>query len=304
MDISIHLFIMRVLLIFSLCGILKDKGGESVYKIEKLNIDSTFHIGKTLECGQCFHFHKLEENKYIVYGLSSICIVEQYENYIELFTDNLNYWKHYFSLDQNYQSIIEYLKSFAKKNNDVFMLNSINSGIGIRVLRQPYFETCCSYILSQQNRIPRIQKMVFELSQKFSSKIINIDGVNYSLFPSNKDLQMVSVEDYNKLGLGYRSEYLYDFVKNWDSVFDRIRFKYENDKELLKSCKGIGEKVANCICLYGLSELDAFPIDTWMKKIIQQEYVSKNKKLEIPKKYAGILQQFMFYYVRNEGGLN
>lgn len=275
-----------------------------MYKIEKIYKDETFDLVKTLECGQCFHFEKLSDNKYLVYGFNSICIIEDKGQFLEILTDKLSYWVSYFSLDVDYKKIIKYLKDFANSNNDIFMLRSIEEGIGIRILRQPYFETCCSYILSQQNRIPRIQKMVFELSRKYSSKVLRINGVDYSLFPSNKDLKNVTVDEYKNIGLGYRSEYLYDFVQNWESIFDRIRFNYQLDKELLKSCKGIGEKVANCICLFCLEELDSFPIDTWMNKIIQKEYKEKNMELKLPDKYAGILQQFMFYYVRNVGGLN
>lgn len=274
-----------------------------MYKLEKVEIDNTFNLTKTLECGQSFHFEKIDSKKYIVYGFNSICIIEDKGLFLELLTDNLPYWISYFALDKNYSKIIQYLRGFAKLNSDSFMLRSIEVGEGIRILRQPYFEICCSYILSQQNRIPRIQKMVFELSRKYSSRVVRVNGVDYSLFPSNKDLQGVLIDEYKSMGLGYRSEYLFNFVQNWENIFDKIKFKYEEDKELLKSCKGIGEKVANCICLYGLEELDSFPIDTWMKKIIQKEYVEKGKELKLPDKYAGILQQFMFYYVRNEGGL-
>ena len=209
--------------------------------VEYLKIDN-FDLVKTMECGQCFHYEKVGDKRYIVYGQKSVCEIEQLEDRFYIETDALEYWKSYFALDMNYGEILKYLKDFAEKNNDEFSLKSLEKGKGIRILRQPFFETCCSYILSQQNNIPRIRKMVFELSDKYS-----------------KNKGYIAGDAFN-----------------------------------------IGEKVANCICLYGFEEYDAFPIDVWMKRIIKEEYEDKGKKLNIPDKYAGILQQYMFYTKRLE----
>ena len=127
-----------------------------------------------------------------------------------------------------------------------------------------------------------------------------IAGDEFNCFPSPNDLKGVSEEEYKNLGFGYRSAYIKDFVENWDNIIDRVTSDYDSDFNLLKGCKGIGDKVANCICLYGFEEYDAFPIDVWMKRIIKEEYEDKGKKLNIPNKYAGILQQYMFYTKRLE----
>lgn len=265
-------------------------------------VDNSFDIEKIMECGQCFHYDKLRKNKYRVYGLNKVCEIEQENQIICIDTNDIEYWKMYFALDEDYSKIIEYLTDFCMKNNDEFGLRAIESGIGIRILAQPFFETCCSFILSQQNNIPRIRKMIFALSEKFSQNKVYFNGRWLSCFPHYKDFDFVSEEDLRNIGLGYRAEYLKLFADNWESISDKVRFDYEYDFELFKSCKGIGDKVANCICLYGFMEYDAFPIDVWMKKIIKEEYTDKGRELKIPDKYAGILQQFMFYTKRKENG--
>ena len=267
-------------------------------------VDDTFDLVKTMECGQCFHYEKIGEYRYFVYGHFSVCEVVQNKNVLNINTDpnHINFWEMYFKLDMDYSFIIDYLTDFCKKNDDEFGLRAIETGKGIRILAQPFFETCCSYILSQQNNIPRIRKMIFELSEKYSREKVNFNGNLYSCFPHFKDFDFISVENLRELGFGYRAEYLKEFADNWSNIADKVRFNYENDFALFKSCKGIGDKVANCICLYGYEEYDAFPIDVWMKKIIKEEYSDKGKELRIPEKYAGILQQFMFYTKRLESG--
>lgn len=263
-------------------------------------VDEYFDLEKIMECGQCFHYEKLRDYKYRVYGLNTICEIEQEGLNICIDTNKIDYWKMYFCLNEDYSKIVKYLVDFCKKNNDEFGLRAIECGKGIRILAQPFFEISCSYILSQQNNIPRIRKMIFALSEKYSREKVYFNGKWYSCFPHYRDFDLVSEVNLKELGLGYRAEYLKLFVDNWGLVSDKVRFDYNNDFELFKSCKGIGDKVANCICLYGYNEFDAFPIDVWMKKIIKEEYEDKGKKLVIPDKYAGILQQFMFYTKRLE----
>lgn len=264
-----------------------------------IDIDKSFDLEKTLKSGQCFHFKKVEDY-FIVYGLNNVCKIKQVGNKLYINATDVYYWLSYFALDEDYEDIIAYLKSYARENNDTFSLESIEKGMGIRILRQPFFETCVSFIISQRNNIPRIRKIIFDMSERFSSRKIMLDGVEYKLFPSLDDLQKLSLEELKSVGLGYRAEYIYDFVRVFPDMIDRVRFDYEKDLEVLKSCKGIGDKVANCICLFAFNEYDAFPIDVWINKILEEEYTSKGKEFKKPKKYAGILQQFMFFTRRSE----
>lgn len=273
-----------------------DRMGEIMFYRYKVN--SFFDIEKTMECGQCFHYEKLGNKKYRVYGLKTVCEIKQINDNLIINTDNEDFWKSYFVLDLDYKYIYNYLYNFCEKQNDDFAIRALEKGKGIVILRQPFFETCCSYILSQQNNIPRIRKMIFDLSEVFSTQTVILNNEKYKCFPSCKDLQYVEESKLREIGLGYRAEYIELFVKNWENTIDRIKFQYENDFNVLKENKGIGTKVANCICLFGFEELDAFPVDIWMKRIIQEEYLDKGKELILPNKYAGVLQQYMYYYRR------
>ena len=257
---------------------------------------NNFDLSKTLESGQCFHFEKLRDQKYLIYGENSFCVATQEGNNLILETDNYDYWIYYLSLDVDYNFINNYLINYATKEKDTFAIEVINFSRGIRILRQPLFETACSYIISQQNRIPRIQKMVFSLSEKYSKNIKYLKEKTVYLFPSHQELSLSTQDELKNIGLGYRAQYIVDFCKAWPNIQNQLSQNYEKDKEILKSCNGIGEKVANCICLYGLEELDSFPIDTWIKKILNEHYPNG---INLPDKYAGILQQYMFFYKRN-----
>lgn len=253
-------------------------------------IDESFSLSKTMECGQCFHFTKLNNNEYLVYGLNDICWVKQIDDFLYIKCNDIGYWTRYFSLDMDYKEIINYLYDFANSNNDEYMKKCIEFGKGIRILRQPLFEIGVSYIISQRNNIPRIQNTVFNISNKLSSNKLDIGGNPFYMFPSLSDFVGKDLTSFN---LGYRDKYIIDFVNKFETLQKSITHNYEQDVNLLMEINGIGIKVANCICLFGLEEYDAFPIDVWMQKILDEEY--KNKKINIPDKYAGILQQFMFY---------
>lgn len=266
-----------------------------------IGIDNTFDLNKTMECGQCFHYIKCEENKYIVFGANCTCEVMQFSDILRIWcdSDKEEYWKDYFDFNADYSEIIMSLREHCIENNDLFGMKSIENGMGIHILNQPYFETACSFILSQQNNIPRIQKMVFGISEKYGREKVEYEGREYFCFPWRRDLSAATIEELEKLGLGYRAKYLNKFVENWPNIIDRVKFDYCSDFELFKSCYGIGDKVSNCICLYGLHETDAFPIDVWMKRILKEEYTDKGLTFIMPKENAGILQQFMFYTKRN-----
>ena len=171
------------------------------------------------------------------------------------------------------------------ESNDNFLKAAYQFGNGIRILRQDLWEVIISFIISQNNNIPRIKRSIEKLCENNGGK-----------FPDVHDLQKLSFID---CGLGYRDEYLRTIAKEW-SDWDR-RYppqNYDEWKLLLKGFKGIGEKVANCICLFSLHYLDAFPVDTHIRKILDREYGG-----ELPDwafgKYAGLFQQYLFYYNLN-----
>lgn len=176
------------------------------------------------------------------------------------------------------EEIIKYL-------DDDYLKTAYEFGSGIRILRQDLWEVIVSFIISQNNNIPRIKRSVERLCEN-----------NGGRFPDAHDLQNLS---FIGCGLGYRDEYLRAIAKGW-SDWDR-RYppqNYDEWKLLLKGFKGVGEKVSNCVCLFSLHYLDAFPIDVHIKRILDREYSG-----DMPEwgksKYAGLFQQFIFYYELN-----
>ena len=171
------------------------------------------------------------------------------------------------------------------KSNDDFVKVAYQFGSGIRILRQDLWEVIISFIISQNNNIPRIKKSIQMLCDEFNGR-----------FPTNDELLQM---DLSNKGLGYREEYIRNICSC--SIFDFGMLEgltYEQSNEVLMSFKGIGEKVANCILLFALHYLDAFPQDVHIKRIIDREYGG-----ELPEwaksKYAGLFQQYIFYYSLN-----
>ena len=264
------------------------------YNVEKNQIVvydmQDFNVKQTLDCGQIFRY-QIEGNKATVFSKDKKAVIETLNDKIIIITEDTKYFEHFFDLKTDYATI----KSQLKKDN--LLTDAVEYGYGIRILNNDTYEMIVSFIISANNNIKRIKKSIEWLCERFGAN----KGTYYA-FPTLGQLKSATVDDYKRAGLGYRAEYLKEFANNWEYISDKVKFDYKSDFELFKSCKGIGDKVSNCICLYGYNEFDAFPIDVWMKKIIKEEYTDKGRELKIPDKYAGILQQFMFYTKRLESG--
>ncbi len=265
-----------------------------------------FDLKNTFLNGQCFRFDPYK-NGYLGIALGKVIYLEKdgdnflidgvtKEEFDSLFVD-------YFDLKRDYKSITD---SFVKEEN---LLKALKYGSGMRILRQDPWETLISFIISQNNNIGRIKAIISRLSGKYGTPIIYDDTVFY-LFPTAKQLQNVTEQDYKNLGLGYRAKYLESTVK--DVLDNKVDFEslktmgYFNAKEQLLKLNGVGPKVADCILLFGLNYLDAFPVDTWIKKVMEGLYLKRsatNKEIwdyaqAAFGEYAGIAQQFLFYYGR------
>ncbi len=285
---------------------------QNVIRIE--NIDN-FNLEQTLLCGQCFRWKKISDNTFRGVVANKLIDTEQIsDNIIEIrnvdkkFFDDVLF--HYFDLGTDYQSIMD--KLVAK---DDVVKSSIEFGNGIRILRQDYFEIMMSFIISANNNIPRISKSVDMISEKFGTWIANVDGEDYYAFPTPEQLAHVTSEEFRKTSVGYRDKYLCDAVNAVRT--GRIDLQginglpYEDIKNELLKVKGIGSKVADCVILYGYGYKSAFPVDTWMKKIINKYYcedMTTPKQmlefaLEYFGEYAGVAQQYLFYYERESKDL-
>lgn len=270
-------------------------------KIKQINQDivitnyNNFDIVKTFECGQCFRWNKNPDGSFA--GIIDSSVITVYQQNDKIIFKNLDINIHcdkikkYFDLDRNYEKI----------NHDISCLYFISDACkysqGIRILKQEPFETLISFIISQNNNIPRIKKIINRLCEKFGKKIC---GEYYS-FPKIEDLSNISIDDLSELKCGFRDKYIIDAInkiKNREIILDDIyNMDVDTARKKLMEIKGVGNKVADCVLLYGFSKTDCFPTDTWIKKTMATFF--KNGLPEIKKEYLGIIQQYIFYYVRN-----
>lgn len=263
-----------------------------------------FDLNMIFDCGQCFRFDKVEkeDNAYEGVAFGKYLKIIQYDNEITVFgIDKDDYettWKHFFAVEEDYENIQNnILSSFGK---DKTMLAAINKGDGIRILRQEPWEVICSFIISQNNNIPRIKKIISAISQAYGKKIMVEDKCYYA-FPTADALFSAGEERIFALKTGFRAGYIYDAAKkislgelNLENISDLDTEKLMTE---LMSIKGIGPKVASCIALFGFGRTDAFPVDVWMKKVIAK-YYPNGLSSSMLGEYAGIAQQYLFYYER------
>ncbi len=222
-----------------------------------------------------------------------------------------NVWRDYFDLDTDYNSIKTYLLS-----KDDKLKEAITEKNGIRILKQDFFETLMSFIISQNKQIPHIKKIVLDLCTAYGKPVGSYGGKVYYSFPQPDELRNVTEEDYKALKTGFRARYLKDAVDKvlsgeikYDMFVDYDCIKCE---KVLTSITGVGMKVANCVMLFGLNKRDAFPVDVWIKRIMEQLYFGKDTDKEVIKKFAkeqfgeygGYAQQYLFFYARDLGKTN
>lgn len=262
-----------------------------------------YDVERTFECGQCFRFDKNEESEYACeyHGVAH----GRYMRFASDAEGNLHIigapasesalWLHYLGLDRDYDGIkMQILSDF---DNHAFVKEAIEKTGGLRILAQERFETLCSFILSQNNNIPRIKKLVEGLCEKYGGRIETDMGVRYS-FPSAKMLAEAEISDLEGMKMGYRARYIQNAACMVASgEFDLDAVTPENAEEKLMSLLGVGRKVASCIRLFAIEDYASFPVDVWVKRIIETRF---NGKLDVTKtgKYGGVAQQYLFCYER------
>lgn len=270
-----------------------------------------FNLAQTLECGQCFHFEKTGEMEYAVVHQKRLLHIKQEGN--RLLCRNTtpeefkNVWREYFDLDRDYGRIKRCLVQSDKRLEDAVRIN-----YGMRILNQQFEETLMSFIISQNKQIPHIKKIVREISERYGDYLGTINDMEFYAFPDREQLKRISVEDYRACKTGFRAPYLFDASEKLsESGFDITELKnagYEKAKEKLLTIKGVGEKVANCVLLFSLGYRNAFPVDVWIKRIMERMYFGKStgnhEIIQFARKrfgeYGGYAQQYLFYYERNK----
>lgn len=257
--------------------------------------DGCISLDYTLDCGQSFRWKK--ENDVwsaVVYG-RKIRVHQKDENTLIFYNtteeDFENIWKIYFDLDRNYPDII------SRFGEDSYLSTASEEYYGIRVLNQEPWEALCSFIISQNNNIPRIKGIVERLCENFGENL----GEGYFTFPSAEKLSAMTPDDLAPLRAGFRAKYIIDAANKVAS--GQISFKEILEKDisfgresLMKIC-GVGPKVAECALLYGCRKADAFPIDVWVKRIMSELYENGLPQCAYPE--IGIAQQYLFHWRRN-----
>jgi len=264
-----------------------------VFTIEKT---PTFDVYETLDCGQVFRFVEIEGGFRICAGEHIAYIYDEGERY-RFECDDAEFFRRYFDFDTDYEAV----QSACEDGGMVS--KAIEYGRGIHILRQDPIETIFSFIISQNNHIPRIKGIIERICDALGE-----DMGDHHAFPTVEALASVGEEFYARLGVGYRAAYLDRVAKAlldedvyaWQSLpTDELRAK-------LMALHGVGRKVADCALLFGFNRFDVFPVDTWIKKVFEQEFenvpADKMATLLIQKygRYAGFVQQWLFFFKRNE----
>lgn len=252
-----------------------------------------FEPSLCFECGQAFRW---ENKDGVWHGIvkGKVLNIEKSKDGIILDStlDDFNQmWSDYFDLERDYNVIVEELKK------DNYFNNAINEFSGIRILNQDPWETLCSFIISQNNNIPRIKGIISRLCENFGEHIM---GDDYG-FPSAQTIANLELDDLAPLRAGFRNKYILDAaqkVANGEVKLDKLKdMPIEQAREELIKIKGVGKKVAECALLYGCKHIDAFPVDVWVSRILEEMY--PNGVPECMNGNRGIAQQYLFHWRRN-----
>ena len=273
------------------------------YKVydNKIIINKTedFDAKSILECGQMFRFFKTETGYKVITGkyIAEIC---EADNEVIIKTKSPKVFVKFFDLETDYSKIKKSLEKYP------ILKKAISFGKGIRIANGETEEVIFQFIISQNNNIKRIQKIV----EKMSLLGEKIDK-DYNAFPSAKVLANMPLEYFQGLGAGYRDKYLFETAKVLANT-NLEEIKKLSDQELYKwltSLKGVGPKVASCIMLFGFNRKCSFPVDTWIEKVYRKYFYEGEKTRPqisafLQEKFgvmSGIVQQYLFYYFRSSG---
>lgn len=283
---------------------------EQTFILEEFN---SFELEDIFECGQCFRWNKQQNGSYTGVFNKNVLNVKKETKKITFSglckEDIANTCIEYFDLNRDYIKIKEELSKI-----DEHLKKSVQYGKGIRILKQDLWEMIISFIISANNNIPRIKKIIENLSKAYGDEII-WNNQKYYTFPTIKQLSKASVEDLRKLGLGFRDKRIYETTKMFlegQIKLEELEKEEDIDKlrEKLLTLPGVGPKVADCIMLFGMQRYEVFPIDVWIRRVMNDLYIknedeTKVSKSEIEqlarKKYgnlAGIAQQYLFFAAR------
>lgn len=262
---------------------------------------------KTFDCGQCFRFEKSDKGRHecewegVAFGRKVSFAKDGERLYIYNSTEEEfeKIWRRYLDLDTDYLAVD---RDILSRSDSDALKNAVSFGHGIHLLRQEPWETVCSFIISQNNNIPRIKKIVRTLCERAGDRI---DGAEEFSFPDPTAVSGLGVDGLFELRTGFRAKYIYDaasrIASGEISLEEIMNMPSAEGAEELCKIKGVGPKVAACALLFGFGKYDAFPVDVWIKKAIEKYFTGEFDAARLGP-YAGVAQQYLFYYERYLGG--
>lgn len=270
------------------------------------------------ECGQAFRWTVEDDNSYTAVAYNRVINVKKEDDKLIFSNTNreefLDIWYKYFDLGRDYGKIKKTL------SQDPILKDASSYGHGIRILNQEPFETIISFIISANNQIPRIKRSIELIAENYGERIDTTchpepsEGSYFYSFPRAKELSKVNVEELKAVSrVGFRAERIIktaQIIDNGDIDLDSI-YKLDRaaGKELLMTLPGVGPKVSDCILLFAYDKEDAFPVDVWVKRVMEHFYLKKDTNIKyigqegarLFGNLAGYAQQYLFYYAREEG---
>ena len=265
-----------------------------------------FDICQTFECGQCFRWEKADKG-YIGVAFSRVLHIVQDGETVILYNTSMsdweNIWHDYFDFGRDYSSIKKEL------SKDDVMKKAIAFGGGIHILNQEPFECLISFIISASNNIPRIKKIIDTLCRNFGESI-EYCGRTYYTFPSSEVIASLTLEDIGIIKAGFRDKYIINAAKCIASGITDLEClknaSYDYAKTEPLKLSGVGKKVCECVLLFSLGKTSGFPVDVWIKRIMEYCYFSEEQTNDAIARYAsekfsnlgGFAQQYLFYWAR------
>lgn len=260
-------------------------------------IVDNFNLAQICQSGQCFRMYARGEDRYALIAGSHYLEVEQQGGKCVFYCDRAefeNFWTGYFDLETDYASYMGKIAS-----DDSYLKGAAEFGSGIRILRQDLWEMIVSFLISQQNNIVRIRRCIENICSGYGEKLTNAQGEEYHAFPTPQALAALKEDALMACNLGYRSKYVVRTARNvvdGECNLETIgRLPYPEAREELLKLFGVGEKVADCICLFALHHLEAFPVDTHIRQAMENHY-QQGFPMERYQGCQGVLQQYIFYY--------
>lgn len=266
-----------------------------------------FLLSDTFDCGQCFRWDRLDDKSYIGVAMGKALKISMGNKTVILHDtseqDFRNIWQTYFDFDRNYGEVKRAL------SKDAVLKKAVDYGYGIHILKQDIWECLVSFIISASNHIPRIKKIISLLCENFGDKINYMGQVFYS-FPTPEKIASLTLDDLQIIRAGFRDKYILSAAKMAVSgeidIYGLAKSDTPTIKKELMRIPGVGNKVSDCILLFAYARHDSFPVDVWLKRIMEFYYFDNKQKIDDIQAFSkekfgnlgGFAQQYLFFYGR------